>query len=318
MRQDEFDSLKGKIKSLNELLWEGRVDGPALNQWLENFVGESLSADEERLHALHLLSKFMYFGQREIWQLSRAMFQDLFRHPISMKIRSSLINPSDFEMVHDRFIDELKGTRFLGLGNPSESGMYLLYPFRTANDLPEELFSSADFLCSHDLNVPNADWAFSQVRRVVFMDDFCGTGSQAVEKGEEYVPAMRQIAESEGRSLHIWYLALVASTSGLEFIREHDIYDHVESVSELDTSYRAFGDDSQIYSIQHEGIEKERAADMAGHYGGYLHPDEPLGFGDCQFLLGFNHNVPDNTLPIIWKEDPNRPWHAIFPRAVKY
>ena len=43
-----------------------------------------------------------------------------------------------------------------------------------------------------------------------------------------------------------------------------------------------------------------------------------LGFEDSQLLLGFHHNIPDNTLPIMWFDGPDRvPWKPIFRRYPK-
>ncbi|MGI4830438.1 MAG: phosphoribosyltransferase-like protein [Janthinobacterium lividum] len=38
----------------------------------------------------------------------------------------------------------------------------------------------------------------------------------------------------------------------------------------------------------------------------------PLGHGNCELLLGFNHNIPDNTLPVIWSKEAQ--WKPIFER----
>jgi len=43
-----------------------------------------------------------------------------------------------------------------------------------------------------------------------------------------------------------------------------------------------------------------------------------LGFDDSQLLIGFHHNTPDNTLPIIWFDEPGQAsWKPIFRRYPK-
>jgi len=42
-----------------------------------------------------------------------------------------------------------------------------------------------------------------------------------------------------------------------------------------------------------------------------------LGWGDCQLLLGFYHNTPDNTLPVIWYDEDEINWYPIFRRYNK-
>ena len=41
-------------------------------------------------------------------------------------------------------------------------------------------------------------------------------------------------------------------------------------------------------------------------------------FRNGQLLIGFHHNVPDNTLPILWFDSPNADWRPIFRRYPKW
>lgn len=64
-------------------------------------------------------------------------------------------------------------------------------------------------------------------------------------------------------------------------------------------------------------------------YGNLIYPLEkynkkkirlhPLGFGNSQVLLGFEHSIPNNVLPIIWadKKIKGKNWIPIFPRRGK-
>ena len=53
-------------------------------------------------------------------------------------------------------------------------------------------------------------------------------------------------------------------------------------------------------------------------YGELLRPGFPGGWDNNQLLLGFQHNTPDNTLPIMWAEgDANCPWTPAFKRYAK-
>jgi hypothetical protein len=58
---------------------------------------------------------------------------------------------------------------------------------------------------------------------------------------------------------------------------------------------------------------------MCRKYGSQLDCTAPLGFSDCQLLIGFHHNTPNSTLPIIWFDEPGGPpWTPIFRRYSKY
>ena len=114
MAATDVDALYEKIMSLNELVWEGRADRPAVDLWLEGFRGECTSEYDERKHALYLLSKFLYFGQTQVRQLLRSMFQDLIRHHLSAEVREGLTDKNDFAAVHQGFLEEMDRTRFVG------------------------------------------------------------------------------------------------------------------------------------------------------------------------------------------------------------
>ena len=43
----------------------------------------------------------------------------------------------------------------------------------------------------------------------------------------------------------------------------------------------------------------------------------PLGYDNCQLLLSFFHNTPNNSLPIFWFEDEQVEWKPMFRRYPK-
>lgn len=312
------DDLYQKVKSLNELLWEHRVTRPVVDQWLSNFKGEFECKDTERAHALYLLSKFLFLGRNEVRQLLRAMFLELVRHPLTIEVRAHLNEPENFEHLHQGYLSEIRRTRFLGLGNPADSGTHILYDFRHVNRIPTRYFVAPHELFTGGLSDPATAWEFPDVRRLIFIDDFCGTGNQARDMGVKYVPLMREAAMRSNVAIEVWYLTLLATTSGLAYLRQENVFDRVECVSELDSSYRAFDDDSQFYARPPCGITKTKGEEIARRYGERLQLGSPLGYGDCQLLVGFHHNVPDNTMPIISHDQPQLPWYPVFPRDEKY
>ena len=137
------EHLQRKIKVLNERVWESRANWPAVLRWLENFDGQTASLEEERLHALYLLSQMMYFGAPEIRALLKSMYRDAYRYPIIESLRRAHGDTTDESLIASLFSRELLATRFLGIGNPSESGTHLLYHFRQENNLPKDLFINA-------------------------------------------------------------------------------------------------------------------------------------------------------------------------------
>ena len=103
--------LLSKIKTLRSVAWEGHADVPSLEAWLENF-----KAGEERKLALHMLSRFVYFGSDQVRLLLKALYRDKFKIPLVQKIKTSLGTTAKLEDVEKVFHAELSGTRFMGVG----------------------------------------------------------------------------------------------------------------------------------------------------------------------------------------------------------
>ena len=311
------NQLVEKVRGLSDLVWEDHPTWPEIEQWLFNFVGECKATDLERHHALYLLSEFLYFGHPQMRELLRAMFVYLIRQPLTVSVREQMNWAQDFEGVHKGFLSELESSRFLGLGNPAESGTHILYDFRLANRLPLNLFLNPYDLISGPLDDTNTKWLFPQVHRLVVIDDFCGTGKQAVQLGEKMIPVLRRIACRSKIDIEVWYLTVAGTTGGMKKVREANVFDVVRTVSELDVAYKVFHEQSNFYGGSADHLAKADGEQIVGHYGRKLEPDEPFGYKDSQLLIGFHHNVPDNTLPILSRQQRNPPWRAVFPRIAK-
>lgn len=325
------DDLMAKIKILNESIWDDRAKEPAIDAWLENFAVPHAGTPDERLHALYLLSQFMYFGRRQMRELMRVLYRDLFRYPLIHRIRKSNSDTTDLALIKDQFDAALDETLFLGVGNPSESGSHLLYYFRQENALPK-----SRFIHSHEIfqrqrptlwqllkailtnrrdRIPGT-FALRQpaVARYVFIDDFCGSGHQ----GQSYSKTIVEDIKGLSPSVEVWYFVLIATTTGVTFLRNNTAFDVVECIFELDDSFKCFSADSRYFPTHMPDVTPAFAETMCRDHGRKLLPGAELGYDDCQLLLGFHHNTPDNTLPIFWYDEPAGPmWTPIFRRYPK-
>jgi hypothetical protein len=331
--EDLKETLIKKLKTLDETIWEGRVRSPQLEAWLDNFSEDIEGTASERIHGLYLLGQFMYFGDLQIRELLKALFRDLFRYPIVAEIRRSANDTLDLAYINQRYGEEQEQTRFLGIGNPAESGTHLLYFFRQENQLPKTLF-----IHSHQIFTRRRNDALSKikpkwlrkligairgrtlalrdpnVKRYIFIDDICGSGSQA----EEYSVEILQDLKSLKPDADVAYLSLFATSEGLKHIRTNTLFDRAGCIFELDETFKCFCPDSRYFKPAVETIEPEFAKQMCLKYGRQIFPNHPLGYDDGQLLLGLHHNTPDNTLPILWGDDPGSlVWAPIFKRYPK-
>lgn len=319
--ESTWDSLRRRITVLNSALWEGRVSWPLVERWLENFDGRSGHTSEvERLHALYLLAQFLYYGSTEIRVLLRAQYRDLFLIPLIQEVRKASGDTRDLDVIRARLSDELNRTRFLGVGNPSESGVHLLYFFRQENGLTKSIFLDNAEITERFVDpggVVSRQLQDTSIRRYIFLDDVCGSGDTALKYSRNILQDIRALDPE----IEFSYFSIFGTAAGMSNVRTNTLFNaRSAALIELDASYRCLSNDSRYLRVVPEHVSEATVRDVALHYGNLLAPGHAGGFEDGQMLFGFHHNTPDNTLPIIWREVANGspiPWTPIFRRYPK-
>jgi hypothetical protein len=303
--------LRQKIKRLSECVWERRATGMEIDAWLSSFSERTSSGVNERLHMLHLLSNFLFFGIREMRELLKAQFQYACQHPLVTAIRRDNADTIDIDLIDKKLMTAIGRTRFLAVGNPSESGQHLLYYFRQENGLPSRLFPNQFELPGFPGESPLHN--SSSVDHYFFIDDICGSGEQ-IEKFSQKVIETVSNAHPKAK---ITYCPIFATSDGLEYTRKRTVFSDIRCLMELDESFKCFSDKSRFYENAAERLEAER---VCFHYGRILEAHHPLGYDNGQLAIGFNHNTPDNTLPIFWAEHQAAlpSWSPIFRRYKKW
>jgi hypothetical protein len=306
-----FEELQRNVKILIELMWDNRINWDDVERWLDNFDPEMQVHPNERLHALYLLGHFSYFNAQLLRVLVRALFREYVQYPILCRVRKALSDTLDRHALSRKYREELKRVRFVGMGNPSESGTHLLYYFRQENRLPKGLF-----VRTHELF--DASGGTMKLSRgwnhLVFLDDLCASGTQAETYSKKLLSRILAIDSTVALS----YFPLFATSDGLRYVRARTRFTKVEPLYELDSSFKALQPDSRYFREPLPNVARDFAFNTCLKHGKELEPGTPLGFKNGQLLLGFAHNVPDNTLPIFWSQGrPSRPWTPIFRRVPK-
>lgn len=316
--EQTWEMLRVRITVLNERVWENRNQWPQVEAWLANFDGRAgFDPEVEQLHALFLLSQFLFIGSAETRVLLQSVYRDLFLIPLIQEVRASLDGSRDPIIVETAVNEALAKTRFLGVGNPSESGVHLLYYFRQENSLPKSLFLDSAAVFTSTLGEDdkiNRALANPDIERYLFVDDICGSGDTAAKYSDGIVTEL--LALKPDAKLH--YLAMFATHQGIEKVRSTKFGANSAAVFELDASYSCLSDRARILLDAPAHIDAATLESVAMSYGALLRPGFPGGWGNNQLLLGFQHNTPDNTLPIMWAEgDANLPWTPAFKRYAK-
>lgn len=287
---DAEEQLLLKIRRLSEAVWDDRAGGRDVEDWLKIFTARSTEQSANRLAMLNLLSNFTYFGIHEVRELLSCLYRDLYRQPLIQQIRQDHSDTLKLDSIEDIYTEHLKRTRFLGIGNPSESGPHLLYYLRQETDLPSELFINHFELPGFAGTVGDAD-------HYVFIDDLCGTGCQACDYSTSVVETLLKAAPG----CQVSYFALLATTSGLQHVRAEGKYTTVACVMELGDDFKCFSEASRFWTGDDAAALKARAKEICLQHGRILYPSHPLGFGEAELAVGFSHNTPDDSLPIFWK-----------------
>lgn len=312
----EFE-LHAKIKCLNETLWEGKGSYKKVKAWLDNFK------DDEKIHALYLLSQCIYFNDFQIKQLLISIYRDFFKYPHIERIRKNNGNTLDETFIKIEYEKVLSNTRFVCVGNPSESSARLMYDFRNENKISKALF----------ISVQEIEKCPAGVNNFVFLDDICGSGNQMVD----YTKAVIPVINLNFPKAKTYYYLLLGTKHGKDFIRTNTKIDVVDSVLELDNSFKTFHSESRVFKSIPSEIDIRKIYTFTGREGkalmnsilcrtnplldysasNALSERDKFGYKDGQYLIAFNHNTPDNTLPILWYNEDTVAWNSIFKRAHK-
>ena len=299
--QDELEKLQDKIEMLNNNVWHRRLTRDHYQKWEDNFSKDECGIPvlRQKRAALHLLSKFLYFSDEQVRQLLKSLYVDVFRIPLIHRIRRDNQHSWDNDFIENKFSEELEATRFIGMGNPSESGSHLLYYFRQENSL-----SKQSFIHGHkalELSRSSKGKSSEQkVSRYVFIDDFCGTGYQAARYSNGLIT---EIITNDSDA-ECWYCPLVSTEIGLKHVENKTKFHKVESVLNLDNTFKSLSDESRYFAPDQRELKGD-ATRMCEYYGTQLKNVsgcESLGYAGSQLLVGFHHNTPNNTLPIIWAD----------------
>jgi len=316
--EEYFDKLKSRILTLADWAWEGYPLWPNINNWLQNFKGlTGNTIEQEQIHALFILSEFLFFGSKQIRALLHALFRDHFLIPLIQKIRENNDNTRDLNKINDILKKEIGITRFLGIGDPSESGGHLLYFFRQENNLPPSIFWEKLNILKTIKDTKGklvTELTDPEISRYVFIDDMCGTGKKIITHLKKLLSEINII----DNKIEFYYLTLFGTVSGLERIRKETLFkENCTAIFELDTTYRLLSNNSRYIGNCPKIINKNIIFKIVKHYGIKLWRKFPCGYGNSQLILGMHHNIPNNTIPIIWYEDENNTWTPIFKRYVK-
>lgn len=221
----------------------------------------------------------------------------------------SILEHIDYYRVEDistilmKGIDELlklnKNLHFIAVGEPGKSGGHILYYIQ--NIFKFRPYSSKKGQYNLYRSVKEIDLSTLTVQdEVVFVDDIVGSGKTQLT---ELTNANVSDAAAYGLSI----MTVVYNEKGESLLKNKfnniKIYGE-KKLDAFDLKQRLLGTRSRTKEIR----------EICYEYGEKIDKNHPLGYNNSQMLVVFAHAVPNNTLPIIWKEIPTK-WKALIPRS---
>ncbi len=286
----------------NEVHWK-RLSPEQILCWLHNF------SNEEEIHcALVLADNILYYNLDDI--------RTLYRYILTNKVKIHLINekfqPNTLSNIDGWFVDYLQNKCiFVSFGRAGKSAASMSYIFEQSHEI--------EGLRYMDLNqflIKPGDLA--QVEKVFLIDDFIGSGKQAStewkKKENEKDPESKSLSDIKGsnRQIDFIYLALAGYHEGRKAI-EATMPVKVILGQELDDRFKCFSNNSVVFK---DADLRATAKKIMEEKGRVLYKF-PLGFDNMELAVAFEHNTPNNSLPVIWKKPKDGSWFPLFERYEK-
>jgi hypothetical protein len=272
-------------------LWPTVGDGFDPEGWLRNFEPQ-----EER-HALYLLNGYLYFSRRII---DRLFIEAL--HSLCAKIADPSDGPTALrarwmDFVRTALVVPVRGER----PNPSDSGAIFV---RRARDLiaidEKRLLEPVDAARTVE-DSPDLP--------IVFVDDFLGTGNQMLSTWLDRTPSggsgVRQSyadLSQEGFGKY-YYCPIVATVDGIRTLTAKAPALTIRAAHVLPDHASVFAPESLAWPAELASTAEDfvrTASDRAKI------PNNPAsttywkGYRGLGLMVGFEHGVPDATLPILY------------------
>lgn len=283
--------LRKIIINTSIIAWKNKISDAQIEKWLSNFDGSYFKkVENEKRLALWLLAHFSYYTQDDV----RELCKNLFHQYLHEKLKDYKGDNLQYSLNQI-----LENTLFVGLGNDSESGNNILYHFRQENQLAKTSF---------DIN-PSTGY-----ENLVYIDDVTISGSQAFN----YIKSRNIAAENTYAAM------LIATRDAIDTLMDTSKgLSSVRTISSmiLDERDRAFSASAYAFSDKRVREIKPIAEDFCRFYGkravaGWDYMESyPLGYQNGQYMIGFDYNTPDNTLPIFWGTGSG--WMPLFIRYPK-
>jgi hypothetical protein len=296
------------------------VSASDLYDWIGQFLPyrglASLDPRDLAEQTVRTIRNFFYYNEPKLYQLVREGINQVVLdlksseawNWLSIQENSGMLLPRSLldRVVYCDTLGPMKSSGLLSYILRQVGG---LHPSRNALDL---------------VNLPNRIESENQGLVVLVVDDFLGSGNQFTSAilpsllADGSLKTLVERKKREGVSIKIYVIICVAFAQGVERAKAA-----VPSWLDLQiVCGEILGPEAKVFSSESRTfpdptVRQEAETLFTQNIGRFLQPNAPYGHGQVQGIVVFQHNTPNNTLPIVWKSGfvQGRPWRALFPRS---
>lgn len=348
-----YNDLLNEIKFLIDFKFEPYlpVKTPPSKEFIERLVIwlDQFNNNEKR-YLFYLVSKIIFFNSKQINHLYSNVYEKKIKRVILEDIikEKQSIPPFDYKTALKFYQEEIKKTIFVGLTDSSRINEFshvinqneinrdlnfglsldtILYPSKKRTDI---------FLNSHQNMTPEEEKKISiceefedkilatdefimDKKRIVILEDFCGSGSDVREK-------LNLLKNSNLTFEKIILAPFIITYKGLDNINNWILQNNIEGEIEV-----VFGEiipeknkcfDFKDNYLEDGWFEKENISEKIKEISESYYNNVPFdsltindkfGFGSLYIAFVNYFNCPDNSLPLIWIDDHG--WKPLFARS---
>jgi hypothetical protein len=263
--------------------------------WIENFD------DDDKILAAQLLERFVFYNQRLTDSLLTTSF-----YSIADGLKKGPAAPS-----REQLLQALPNAIFTPVSgetpNPTDSGNFLCRRTRQVLGVDEAQIKATG----------EALQLAENGRPIVFVDDFIGSGDQFLTMWQDNSTGTSFEATQKQVGFAAIYISLVGTEEGIDTIAKHAPAVAVCVTHKVDRRGTLWGLKSSHASLY------DQLDLMLKKYVSRLTPHEPYmlqenyltyGYKHRGLCFGFEHSVPDATLPIFWCRGTKN-WEPLIERT---
>ena len=250
------------------------VNAARMREWIEEFAGYRVTVNEGRID--RWLKQFQT-RDRDIAARVLDVVEFVSKEQIAVAFRQALKRIPKWSADPKRRKGRWRFVPFTA--SAGESGDTMLHEFRIANGMAKREFNEL-FVYKSDL--PGEQLGPSDT--VVFVDDFSGTGVQAIDHWEV---KLKQLLP---QSPSVYLVVVLAGVRAVQEIGKQT------GLVVIANGLVRHGDNIFHQDCRHFS-KREKAVIL--RYCERAKPDEPRGYGDSGLVVVFPHRCPNNSIPIL-------------------